>query len=150
MRFIGCIPVNTGKWVEKNPVSGYNRGEEWREIYFQEATFNFGWLPLNSYGKLSIEAKNMSRESGKRGDQIEFQLAYVKEPSKIKIPDDHFNLIEGAYITENTFKPWELYETSFFKLPNYDGPVLLYLMVRAPEGSRPSVAMWTLALFMSE
>jgi len=145
-KFIGCVPVNVGNWKTIDPATGFDRGEGWKEIYFHEAAFNWGWLPENSYGKFIIEMKNMDRESGYRGEAIEFQLAWVKRPSEFK-PGDHFHRIEGAYFKETAFKSWEIYESDFFPLPTYSGPILLYLMARGEPATRPSVAMWTLALF---
>lgn len=147
-KLIGCVPVNLGNWKTINPTAGIDRGDGWRELYFNEATFNWGWLPPDSYGKFIMEMKNMNRESGRRGDIIEFQLAWVKRPEEIKKnKGEHFIHLEGAYFKEDKFKPWELYETNYFSLPTYKGPILLYLMARGAPDSKPSVAMWTLALF---
>lgn len=155
-KFIGCVPVNLGNWratpwnPETEMLSGTDRGNKWTEVYFHEATFNWGWLPPNCYGKFTMEMKNTDRQSGFDGKAIEYQLAWVKDPTTIKqnrASGEHFIHLEGAYFKEEAFKPWELYESDYFPLPDYEGPILLYLMVRGEENTKPAVAMWTLALF---
>ena len=147
-KFIGCVPVNLGNWKTIDPTTGWDRGDGWREIYFHEATFDWSWLPPNSYGRFIMEMKNMDRESGYANKVIEFQLAWCKTPGEIKAnKDEHFIHLDGAYFKEDKFKSWELYETDYFPLPTHHGPILLYLMTRGEEETRPSVAMWTLALF---
>jgi hypothetical protein len=90
-----------------------------------------------------MEMKNANKV---HGQPVEFQLAWVKQPRYIT-RTEHFYKLEGAYFREEKYKGWELYESDFFPLPTYNGPILLYLMARAENGGVPSVAMWTLALF---
>ena len=140
-KFITAIPVNPGRWVAIDNKHGFDRGEGFRELYFVEAVIDWSWFPPNSYGKMYIEMKNDNRKGGK----IEAQLAWVKA-----VRDGgagNFNRIEGALAKERNFKPWELYETDYFKLPTWKGPVLLYLMGRTDDQSRLAVAMFTLAVF---
>ena len=141
-RFITSIPVNLGRWVSIDNKHGIDRGEGFRELYFEEAVMDWSWFPKNSYGKFYIEMKR-DRKSGE--GKVEAQLSWVKA-----VRDGgagKFNRIEGAIIEESQFRPWELYETDYFKLPEWKGPVLLYLMGRTEGDAVLAVAMFTLAVF---
>ena len=146
MKLITVVPVNVGNWKKVTEQTGVDRGDGWREYYFHEAVFNWSWLPPNCYGKLAVELK----ESGEREGRIEVLLAWVKA-----VRDGgrgKFIHLEGSEIVVDEYespvaKKWELYETDYFPLPDWKGPILLYLMGRPQNGLQPAVAMFTLAVF---
>jgi len=140
-RLVAVIPVNLGNWRSIDSQHGFDRFDGFREMYFNEAVIDWSWFPKNCYGKFAIEMKNENKEGGR----VEAQLTWVKA-----VRDGgagHFIPIKGANIVEDNYRRWELYETDYFKLPFWKGPVLLYLCGRTDDESKLSVAMWTLAIF---
>jgi len=143
-KLIAVIPVNIGRWVKIDDKHGFDRGEGWRELYFEEAVIDWSWFGKDCYGKFAIEMKCDERTT--EPVEVECQLSWVKA-----VRDGgrgKFNRIKGAYIKETKWLPWEIYVTpNYFPLPTYKGPVLLYLMGRASSGHSVAVAMYNLAIF---
>jgi len=140
-KLIAVIPVNIGRWVNSDSKHGFDRGDNWRELYFYEAVIDWSWFPPNCYGKFAIEMKKDTQEKGK----VEVQLSWVKAVRNGGA--GKFIRIEGSRIEETVYRRWELYESDYFPLPSWKNPVLLYLVGRTDEKSKLSVAMFTLAVF---
>ena len=145
-KLVTVIPVNLGNWRNINEKGGVNRIDGWREMYFQEAVIDWSWFPKNCYGRFAIEMKDANQLDGR----LEVMLSWVKAVR------DHgqgkFIPLEGSEIVVDEYDPpyakkWELYETDYFPLPDWEGPVLLYMLARPKGEMTVSVAMWSLAVF---
>lgn len=149
-RLVTTISVNFGHWVNWGATEGRNRDDGYLDSYFQEACFDWGWLPPNCVGQWVIEAK----ESNEQDTDIDIALGWqkaVKDGGAGLIP-----IIPGSEIKLGKYeghmperqRRWELYESGFFPIPNHRGPVLLWVLRKHndPKGIL-STAMWTLAIF---
>ena len=145
-KLVTVIPVNLGNWRNISDKAGVNRFDDWRELYFQEAVIDWSWFPKGSYGRFAIEMK----EAGQRDGRLEVMLSWVKAVR------DHgrgkFIPLVGSEIVIDEYDPpyarkWEIYETDYFPLPDWEGPVLLYMIGRPKGDTTISVAMWSMAVF---
>jgi hypothetical protein len=146
-RLVTTVSVNMGSWRNYGANDDVDRIDGWRPCYFQEAPFNFGWLPKNCYGKFAIEMK----ESDEKETNIEVVVGWQESIRDGGV--GKFNIIEESKLVLGKYEPerqkrWEIYETDYFKLPDYDGVILLWLLQRnSVPTTTLSIAMWTLAIF---
>lgn len=148
-KLLAVLPVNFGHWVNWASDSGANR-EDWKDSYFQEIAFDFGWLPKNCYGRWVIEMK----ESNEKDTDIDVSLGWQKAVRDggagiiTSMKGSEINLGKYGGINPDRQRRWELYESDYFLLPEHDGPVLLWLLRKHNDlNGILSVAMWSLAIF---
>jgi len=149
-RLVTTVSVNFGHWVNFKCGEGGNRGDGRSDCYFQEAAFDFGWLPKNCVGQWVIEMK----ESNEKDTDLDICLAWQKAVKDAGA--GVFTPLAGSEIKLGKYegympdrqRRWELYESGFFPIPDHRGPILLWLLRRHndKEGILSS-AMWTVAFF---
>lgn len=155
-RLVTTVSCNTGGWhkVDESHTAKLPKG--WRRYVWMEAAFNLAWLPPNSYGKLCAEIKvrHWMLEGEKMGIALATQKA-VRDGGRGRI-----EIVPGSEIwMDGKFEKWEMYESDYFPLPEWDKPLLFWIVgygedldeelskkANARYGS-PGVAMWTLGIF---
>jgi hypothetical protein len=150
---INTISVNLGHWVKIDEAHRAKLPEGWRRFMFQEAAFNWSWLPSGSYGKLCCEIKvrHWKLEGKKAGIALAWQKA-VRDKGRGRI-----EIVPGSEIwMDGKFEKWEMYESDYFKLPEWDGPMLLWIVgygeelpeeIQNSKYTAPGIAMWTMGFF---